>query len=334
MVDPGRAQSVPRLSIVIPAYNAVGQVEGLLMRLCALAEAAGDWEIILADDASPDGTALKIGQRFPQVKVVYSAVNQGFGLNVMLGAAQAAGEYLAVLNTDIELYGNPFPVLLDAIEQNKSAFAVMPLVFNYALNQVENLQRLYCRRGLCWHTELAVEKLWSERLRALFIGAREEHRELTSIAGDTLPVPAVLCGAAFVCRREAFLKMGGFSRHYRPFYWEDVDIGMRALRDGRLTLTVPQAMVLHRHSETIDRHHGERKLRHLRINQLRFMQAHRRMLSGEEGLEDIPEGLRPRPHELLRHERFWWALRALRELVRGDHAMASAYWAASRGHKV
>jgi len=45
--------------------------------------------------------------------------------------------------------------------------------------------------------------------------------------------------------------LGGFDPAYRPFYWEDVDIGFRAWRAGWLSLNQPRASVTHKHRATI-----------------------------------------------------------------------------------
>jgi GT2 family glycosyltransferase len=124
----------------------------------------------------------------------------------------------------------------------------------------------------------------------------------------------VLCGAAFACRRDQFLRLGGFDPRYQPFYWEDVGLGYQALAAGQRNVTVPGALVIHRHSESISRKVGERKLRYLLRNQLRFVQAHRSQLRPE-----------------LKHEHLWWLLRSGRSLLQGDLEFAGAYLKAALG---
>jgi len=308
--------SMKPLSIVIPTYNAVGQVEGLLTRLAHFRSKYGDGcQVIISDDASTDGTVEEMRRRFPDFTVIANQHNQGYGANVMRGAQAARHPYLATLNSDIELIGNPFKALIEELDADPKLFAAMPLIYNRALDKVENLARLYCHRGLCWHTELAEEGQWSALLRDLFSSATDIKGRLRDVGAGARPVPSVLCGAAFCCRRERFIELGGFDRRYVPFYWEDVDLDYRARRLGLRCAVVPRSVVIHRHSETIDRFHGQRKLTHLRLNQLRFILMHQ---------DQLPE---------LRRQRWWWFLRALRETFGGDRALHEAYWHAALGAK-
>ncbi len=301
----------PSLSIVIPTYNAIGKVEGLLTRLGHFQAKYGDaCQIIVADDASSDGTPRELKRQFPMLRVVENQHNRGFGANAMSGVAQADNEYLALVNNDIELCGNPFLDLIDELVREPKLFATMPLIYNRNLEQVENLSRLYCHRGLCWHTELTEEDQWTSILRDLLTEAKDIKARLHDIAAHVQPIPSVLCGAIFVCRRAQFLQLGGFDPRYQPFYWEDVDLDYKARQLGLHCATVPRAAVIHRHSETINRVHGERKLYFLKLNQLRFVQAHQFQLAE------------------LRATRWWWFARAVREALGGNPGLRAAFWRA------
>jgi len=307
------------ISIVIPTYNAVGQVEGLLTRLAHFHQKYGDdFQVIVTDDCSGDDTPAEIRRRFPWVEVLENRQNRGFGANVMAGVQLARHPYLATLNSDIELVGNPCKELIDALERDQGLFAVMPLIFNRDLDKVENLARLYCHRGLCWHTELAEEGDWSSSLRDLLSSSTDAKARLRDIGSRARPIQSVLCGAAFACRRGRFLQLGGFDLRYQPFYWEDVDLDYRARQKGWRCATVPACAVIHRHSETIDRYHRGRKLLYLRLNQLRFVVAHQHALMKSAGL---------------RYQHLWWTARALKECLGGYPALRSAYWRAGLGMK-
>ncbi|MBN2081266.1 glycosyltransferase [bacterium] len=304
------------MTFIIPTYNAVGQVESLLVRLQHFHEKyTDDIQVIVADDCSNDGTPDEVRKRFPWVEVVTSETNVGFGGNVMNGAAQARKQYLALINTDIELVGNIFKVLADALEQDQTLFATMPLIYNRRLSKVENLTRLYCHRGLCWHTELPEEEHWTYIVRDLITRSTDMKARLRDLGGLVPPIRSVLCGATFVCRREEFEALGGFDPRFRPFYWEDVDLDFRARRRGQRCAVVPTATVIHRHSETIDKYHGRRKLHFLRMNQLRFVMEHQKAL--------MKLGLRS--------QHLWWAARSVRELFGGDPLLRAAYLWASIG---
>src|SRR5690348_8321441 len=119
-----------KVSVVIPTYNAIGQIEPLLGQLQALCK-GGDLprpevgqvptttgcEVVIADDASPDGTASQLAEQYPWLRVVAGEKNVGFGANVMRGVQAATGEYLFLLNSDVELCGDPITPLVEVLEQ-------------------------------------------------------------------------------------------------------------------------------------------------------------------------------------------------------------------------
>lgn len=304
-------------SIIVPTFNALGQVEGLLTHLKHFHEKyCENCEVIVTDDASTDGTAAEIHQLHPWIKVVANQQNQGFGANVMCGVKLATKDYLVVLNTDIDFIGNPFLALFDALELDDSLFAVMPLVFNRAHDKVENLQCLSVSRGLAWNTDLPEAAEWTSLLKELLAAAGSFKERLRDIAKATKPIPSLLCGALFACKRERFNALGGFDPRYRPFYWEDVALDYTARLKGWRCVVLPSACVIHRHSETIDRHFKSRKQNILMLNQLRFVLEHHEQLPG------------------MSQRYSWWGLRALREVFRGNPELAGAYLRAGAGFKV
>ncbi|MCB1217973.1 glycosyltransferase family 2 protein [bacterium] len=307
-------QAGHRLSVVIPSYNALGTIEPLLRRLVELQRNfPGGMQVIISDDGSSDGTVPELRISYRDFEYREGRRNLGFGGNVNAGVQLADGQYLAIVNTDIELPGDPFPALLEALEQDPALFAAMPLVWNMNFRRVENLQYLMVKRGLAWNADQGQEFEYSQLLRGLLEENDNPPARLLALAGERPPLPAILCGAMFVCSRTRFEELGGFDPRYRPFYWEDVALGYDARRRGWGVATVPQCYVLHRHSETINRHSGLTKSRHLLLNQLRFVLANRDQLHG------------------LRGARFWWMLRGLRLQFGGDRELREAYMHAAMG---
>lgn len=304
------------VSIVIPVYNAIGQIEGLLIRLKHfVAKYGASYQVIIADDASTDGTAEELKREFPFIELVKGERNVGFAGNVNRGAKAAHHSFIAVVNSDIELIGNPFKPLISVLRNNQDIFATMPLVYNRKFGKVENLQRLIASRGLAWNTDLPEEAEWSPLLESLITRASTVKDRLKDVGGKLPPIRSLLCGAFFVCKRSQFEQLGGFSERFQPFYWEDVDLDYRARRKGLHCAVIPSTAVVHRHSESIDRFRAGRKIQYLRLNQLRFVIDHQRQLDGL-----------VQPH-------IWWGLRSLKELLAGNRVMASAYWRAGLGQR-
>jgi GT2 family glycosyltransferase len=88
------------LSILIVTYNSAPLMDGLLGQLAAEIAAGLRAEVILVDNASRDDTVAVVRTRHPWVKLIASPDNLGFAAGNNLGAKQAQGEFLLLLNPD------------------------------------------------------------------------------------------------------------------------------------------------------------------------------------------------------------------------------------------
>ena len=102
-LTPGLAKSPAKdgidISVIVVNYNTAD----LFGRMHAALEAASTGlktEIIVVDNASPDGSARVIRSQFPKARVIENPVNAGFARANNLALAYASGRYLLLLNTD------------------------------------------------------------------------------------------------------------------------------------------------------------------------------------------------------------------------------------------
>ena len=96
-----------RLSVVIPTYNEVKNVDEIVRRLSALLDAAlGDaYELIVVDDDSPDETwrkALGLVPLYPRLRVVRRVGERGLSSAVIRGWQIALGDVLGVIDADLQ----------------------------------------------------------------------------------------------------------------------------------------------------------------------------------------------------------------------------------------
>jgi dolichol-phosphate mannosyltransferase len=105
------------LSVVVPTYNEAGSVPKLAERLHA-ALGTRDWELVIVDDGSPDGTADMAAALAPRIptNVVRRAGKGGLASAVIAGFAAARGDILVVMDADLSHPPELVPALLGAIE--------------------------------------------------------------------------------------------------------------------------------------------------------------------------------------------------------------------------
>src|SRR5438874_6845308 len=93
------ARRSPSVSLIIPAHNEeAGICSALEEADCALAELVPDYEIIVVDDGSGDGTAARIAEaslRLPHVRLIRHPGNRGYGAALRTGFEAACGDRVA-----------------------------------------------------------------------------------------------------------------------------------------------------------------------------------------------------------------------------------------------
>jgi dolichol-phosphate mannosyltransferase len=116
-------RTVPRLSavvisVIVPTYNEAGSLPPLVERLAA-AMAGHTWELVVVDDASPDGTAEvanRLSARHP-VWVVRREGKAGLASAVIAGFKESRGDVLVVMDADLSHPPEIVPALVKAIDE-------------------------------------------------------------------------------------------------------------------------------------------------------------------------------------------------------------------------
>lgn len=246
------------VSIIIPNYNG----EQILSRaLTGVTEAvrayAGHCEIIVVDDASQDNSIDLISENFPDIKLVRHEANRGFSEAVHSGVHVAVYPIILLLNSDV-YPERDFLAPLVRWFSREDTFSVSPLILDPNGNPTRvswNLVTLIRGeiRSRNWDLTTALELNQNRHpLKSLFAA-----------------------GGSAAIRRDMFLQLNGFLSIYRPFYYEDRDLGTRAWKHGWKTYFEPQSRVVHDHSSTIKRFFSSKKTKIIRRrNRLFYLWLH------------------------------------------------------------
>ncbi|NIN94819.1 MAG: glycosyltransferase [Anaerolineae bacterium] len=223
MVDGER----PVASVVVLAYNDRKYLEGCLGSLLDQDMPREDYEIIYADNASTDGSADFVTERFPDVKVMRLDKNYGFAEGNNRAAAAAEGRYIAFQNADTIAHRRWLPELIKAIESDPEVKACHPAGLPL------NFGGYHEREG---PLEIGV---MSDLTRFGYIDFTE-----TRLNGRTVPTLHAAGGSVLI-DSEIFDELRYYFDPTYFIYNEDTDLGLRINNLGYTILFVPSAAMYH-----------------------------------------------------------------------------------------
>ena len=188
-------------------------------------------EVLIVDNASPNGSGARLQARFPQHAFLQTGANLGYaGGNARgIGWALAAGaERVFIVNDDAEPAADCLALLHAALDSDAGAAVAAPLMLHAE------------PRDLVWWGGGRFDAL---RVIGTHEGAGRPLAALVGAEGPPRPVSFV-CGCALLVSAEALRTLGGFREEFWA-YAEDVELSVRYVRAGRRLLFVPRARVVH-----------------------------------------------------------------------------------------
>ncbi len=117
---------MPRLSIIIVTFNSRGEIDACLQSLTDGLQI--DREILVVDNASTDGTAAHIRDRWPGIRLIELGANLGFARANNMGIRQTFGELVLLLNPDTSVPPGAIDRLVAALEQDPEAAVAGPRI--------------------------------------------------------------------------------------------------------------------------------------------------------------------------------------------------------------
>lgn len=230
------------ISVVIPNFNGEGLLKRNLPFLYeALKIADAEYEIIIPDDASSDNSVAFLKTHYPDIIVIANPRNQGFGTNINSGIRVATKNLVFILNSDIELTPYYFAPVLRHFSDEK-VFGVMGRIIGLDSDVIQDAAKY-------------------PAYQFTNINATINYR-LASDQNNNAALPSFfLSGANALVDRVKLAELGGFSELYSPFYFEDVDLGLRAWRLGYTCLYEHEAVCRHPNSVTIKKYNSNDRVK-------------------------------------------------------------------------
>jgi N-acetylglucosaminyl-diphospho-decaprenol L-rhamnosyltransferase len=192
--------------------------------------------VIMADNGSTDGAPEEALERYPNVRLLRTGANLGYGSGVNRAVAEITpeSEFVMVANPDVQWGPRSIDVLLEAAERWPRAGSLGPLIRDPDGSVYPSARHLpsLIRGGM----HAVVGPFWkSNPWTAEYRQERTEPSER--------PV-GWLSGSCLLLRRAAFDQVSGFDERYF-MYMEDVDLGDRLGAAGWQNIYVPSAEILH-----------------------------------------------------------------------------------------
>lgn len=183
-----------------------------------------DYEIILVDNGSVDGSVEFVEENFPEVRVLRLSQNRGFAGASNLGYQISQGEFIALLNNDAIADSQWLDELLKGIHSSKKIGFCSSKILQFPhKKRIDSAGDLYTRFGI------AIKRGWN--------------KDSDEFLKEDLVFGSSAAGALY--RKSMLEEIGCFDEDFFCIY-EDVDLSFRAQLGGYQCLYVPTAIIYHR----------------------------------------------------------------------------------------
>ena len=210
------------VSIIIVSFNSRNWLSGCLSSV--LDQSYSPFEVIIVDNASTDGSAEWIMDRYPELHLIVLDDSRSLAGAINRGIAEAEGNYYLLLNPDVELEPNVISLMVKAIQEDPNCAAVtakLRLLWAPAfLNGLGNFVG-----GFSWGTDIA--------LGHLDLGQFDHIKQVPSA-----------CFATTLISSHAWEFVGALDEGFL-LYYEDSEWCYRARLFGYQVKVVTQEVVYH-----------------------------------------------------------------------------------------
>lgn len=221
------------ISIVIPCWNSVELLKENLPSVMTAAKRA-DAKIIIVDDASHDDSVKYLKSLKSEITLYQNDHNLGFGNTVNLGVSHAKTDLVVLLNTDVKPEEDCFV--------HARNYFVDDRVFAVGFNSREGSMRVNWDRGLFHHFK-----------------------------GDNTKISLWASGGQAMFDRKKYMALGGMDELYKPYYWEDTDLGYNAWKRGWTIRWGEDCLCIHDHKGSVIGSHFEKGQIYLTAQRNQFL---------------------------------------------------------------
>jgi GT2 family glycosyltransferase len=256
------------LSVLIVNWNTRDLLDACL-RSISLHPPHDDYEVIVVDNASRDGSAEMVLSDHPEVTLIRNSVNTGYAKGNNLAFARASGEWLLTLNPDTEVHDGTLQQALDTLRAH-SGHGVLAPRLRGPDGRVQHSIRGFPTLAGIFGDMTGIGRIFPSSAFGTY--------RLTGFDYDRLGDAPQPMGTFLLFRRESLEAVGDPKKPFDeefPIFFNEVDLLLRLARAGWPCLYTPDVEVLH---------HGGESTRQVRKSMIweshrslvRFLRKHRR----------------------------------------------------------
>jgi GT2 family glycosyltransferase len=215
------------VSIVVLSYNSINDLKDCIPSL--LSQKYSNFEIIVVDNASIDGSEEFLKSNYPEIKVIQTGKNLGYAAGNNMGFEFAEGEYIVIINPDT------------VADNQWLAELIAPLDIDSSITATTSRILMYCQK---------------DRINSC--STTNHYTGLTFCRGLNKPVTlfndyetvGAVSGCSFAIRSDTLKKITGFDPDFF-LYLEDTDLSWRILFIGGKIMYVPKSIIFHKYKLSI-----------------------------------------------------------------------------------
>lgn len=235
MSEPNSNACAPSVSVIVVSYNTR---EMTLECLRSLREQTTlPFELIVVDNASPDGSAEAIASEFPDADLIASDENLGFARANNIAAKRASAPLLLLLNPDTVVLDGAVDRLFEFSKHEPQAmiWGGRTLFGDHSLNPLSCAGKL---------------TIWSNVSRVLGLNRAFSASEFFNSESygnwkrDTVRQVDIVSGCFFLIQRTVWEELDGFDESF-TLYGEETDLCLRAAELGAKPMVTPDATIIH-----------------------------------------------------------------------------------------
>lgn len=222
-----RSALMSSVSVIVVTFEGREYADALLRSLERQSRPPA--EIIVVDNASSDGTADHIAERFPSVTLLRSNTNRGFAGGCNLGYARARGELIALINQDTQVDPLWIEQLVSVMESDEIIGAVVPKILVRDGPLIDCIGAEFDDIGFCWS---------------------RGHGQSDEGQFDEPVDVAALTGCSVLLRSSAIQGVRLFDESLFMYY-EELELTLRIRAAGYRIVSAPAAVVRHEVSASV-----------------------------------------------------------------------------------